>query len=108
VPVYATILARSIDGADVPMRNVLSARHVARIKKGLLFAGTSNVPWATLLARTFEVDVKACPRYGGRPEVRAVVTDHDIARTIFDGIRTAARASPAGDSTVLCEEPAFA
>jgi hypothetical protein len=55
-------LACRIDGADVPLPNVLSAKHLHRIKRGLLFAANSRVPWATLLARTFEVDVKACPR----------------------------------------------
>jgi hypothetical protein len=79
VPVSATTLARRIDGADVPMPNVLSVRHLARIGGGLLYAATSNVPWATLLARTFDVDVKACARCSGRLEVRAVVTDHAIA-----------------------------
>lgn len=43
-----------IDGADVPLPNMLSAKHLRRIKRGLLFAATSRVPWATLLARTFE------------------------------------------------------
>jgi hypothetical protein len=103
VPVSATTLARSFDGADVPMPNVLSARHLARIGGGLLYAATSNVPWATLLARTFEVDVKACARCGGRLEVRAVVTDHDIARKILDAIPTTARAPPSIDTVVLYE-----
>src|SRR6185369_13491586 len=89
--------------ARSPMPNVLSARHLARIRGGLLFAATSNVPWATLLARTFEIDVKACARCGGRLEVRAVVTDHDIARRILDAIPTAARAPPSADSTVAHE-----
>lgn len=53
-----------------------------------------------MLARTFEVDVKACPRCGGRLEVRAVVPDHDIARRILDAIPTAARAPPTAESTV--------
>ena len=107
MPVSAATLARSIVGADVPMPNVLSARHLSRIGGGLLYAATSNVPWATLLARTFAVDVKACARCGGRLEVRAVVSDHDIARRILDAIPTAARAPPPGDSSVVYE-PAFA
>lgn len=41
-----------------------------------LYAPTPNVPWATLLGRTFELDVKSCARCGGSLEVRAVVTDH--------------------------------
>ena len=46
--------------------------------------------WATLLARTFDVDGKACARCAGRLEVRAAVTDHDIARKILEAIPTAA------------------
>jgi hypothetical protein len=69
----------------------------------LRFAATSCVPWATLLARTFEIDAKACAHCGGRLEVRAVVTDHDIARRILDAIPTAARAPPSADSTVAFE-----
>jgi hypothetical protein len=57
--------------------------------------------------RSFDVDVKACARCGGRLEVRAVVTDHDIARKILDAIRTTARAPPSIDTTVLYE-PALA
>jgi hypothetical protein len=108
LPVSATTLARSIVGADVPMPNVLSAQHLARIGGGLLFAATSNVPWATLLARTFEIDVKACARCGGKLEVRAAVTDHDIARKILDAIPTAARAPPSTIDTAVLYEPALA
>jgi hypothetical protein len=89
------------------MSNVLSTRHLARIDGGALYAETSSVPWATLLARTFEVAVKACARCGGRLEVRAVVTDIDIAGKILDAIPTAARAPPSVDTAVVYE-PAFA
>ena len=101
LPVSATALARTMHGADVPMPNVLSARHLDRIAGGLLYAATSSVPWATLLARTFEVDVNACARCGGRLEVRAVVTDHDVAPRFLDAIPAAARAPPSADSCVL-------
>jgi hypothetical protein len=107
LPVSATTLARSVDGAAVPMPNILSAKHLERIGGGLLYAATTTVPWATLLARTFDVDVKACDRCGGRLAVRAVVTDHDIARKILDAMPRAARAPPSLDSTVTYE-PAFA
>jgi hypothetical protein len=76
------------------MPNVLSTRHLARIGGGLLYAVTSNVPWPTLLARTFDVEIKACAGCGGILEVRAVVTDHDIARRILDAMAAAARARP--------------
>jgi hypothetical protein len=100
LPVSATTLASSIDGADIPLPNVLSSRHLGRIGGGLLYAATSSVPWATLLARTFDIDVKACVRCGGRLEVRAVVTDRDVARRILDAIPTAARAPLSGDGAV--------
>lgn len=103
LPVSATAIARVVDGAAVPMPNVLSTRHLDRIAGGLLYAASSNVPWATLLARTFEFDVKACGRCGGRLDVRAAVTDHDIARRIFDAIPKTARAPPPIDTTVLYE-----
>ena len=89
------------------MPNVLSARHLDRIAGGLLYAATSNVPWATLFARTFDIDIKTCARCGGRLEVRAVVTDHDIARRILDAIPTTARAPPPLDPSIAYE-PAFA
>ena len=107
LPVSTTTLANRIHAADIPMPNVLSARHLERIGRGLLYAATSSVPWATLLARTFDVDVKACARCAGRLEVRAVVTDHDITRRLLDAIPTTARAPPAIDTTVLYE-PALA
>jgi hypothetical protein len=107
LPVSAKALARTLDGAELPTPNILSASHLDRIAGGLLYAATSNVPWSTLLARTFDVDVKSCARCGGRLEVRAVVTDHDIARRILDAIPTAARAPPSADST-LAYETAFA
>jgi hypothetical protein len=107
LPVSATALARKVDGADIPTPNVLSAKHWGRIAGGLLFAATSNVPWATLLARTFEIDVKACARCTGRLEVRAVVTDLEVARKILDAMPKAARAPPLLDST-RAFEPLFA
>jgi hypothetical protein len=53
------------------------------------------------------VDVKACARCGARLEVRAVVTDRDVARKLLNSIPRAARAPPPVDSTVAYE-PAFA
>lgn len=108
LPVAATTLARVIPGAQVTAPNILSAKHLGRIAGGLLYAATSRVPWATLLARTFEVDVKACVRCGGRLEVRAVVTDHDIAQRILDAMPSAARAPPASTEPVAVVEPELA
>ncbi len=60
-----------------------------------------------MLARTFDVDVQSCARCGGRLEVRAVITDHDLARRVLDAIPNVARAPPSADSSVALE-PAFA
>jgi hypothetical protein len=87
-------LARHTDRAEIPASNVLSATHLDRIHGGLLFAATSNVPWALLLARTFDVDSKACPRCEGRLVVRAVITDLAVAREILDSLAKNARAPP--------------
>jgi hypothetical protein len=94
LPISATLLARQIDGAEVLAPNVLSAKHLDRIHGGLLFAATSSVPWAVLLARTFDVDSKACPRCEGRLVVRAVVSDLSVARQILDSLAKQARAPP--------------
>ena len=60
---------------------------------------------AILLARTFDVDVKACVRCGGRLQVRAVVTDHENAADILSALPKgplSARAPPS-DTTVTVE-----
>lgn len=108
VPVGATTLARAIVGADVYAPNILSAKHLDRIAGGLLYAATSNVPWATLLARTFQVDVKSCLRCGARLEVRAVLSDHDIARRFVDAMHATARAPPPSTDSLLRFEPVVA
>jgi len=75
--------------------NVLSVSHMERLRGGLLYAASSHIPWATLLARTFDVDVTACARCGGRLRVRAVVTGPDAAERIHDAVaRKNARAPP--------------
>jgi hypothetical protein len=66
------------------------------------------VPWATLLARTFEVDVKSCSRCGGRLEVRPAVTHLDTARQILDAMPATARAPPTSAESRVAYEPAFA
>ena len=103
----ATCLARLVPHADVPAPNLLSAKLLARIGGGRLYAPSSSVPWATLWARTFEVDVKACSRCCGRLEVRAVMTDPVVARTVLDTLAASARAPPSTVAT-LVGVPAFA
>ena len=45
--------------------NVLSVKHWDRLLGGLLYAGSPRVDWASLLRRSFEVDVLRCARCGG-------------------------------------------
>ena len=104
VPVSATTLAANLGGADVPAPNIVSAKHLSRIAGGALYAASSSVPWATLLARTFDVDVKACVRCGGRLEVRAVVSDRDKAADILSGVPIrplSARAPPSATTVTV-------
>jgi hypothetical protein len=69
----STLLATGEASQVAP--NILSIAHWNRILGGELYAPLSRVDWATLLRRTFDVDVKSCAACGGRMTVRAVVTD---------------------------------
>ena len=63
--------------------NILSIAHWDRLLGGALYAPLSRLDWATLLRRTFDVDVKRCHGCGGRMTVRALVTDAaSIARLL--------------------------
>ena len=63
--------------------NVLSLRHWDRLLGGVLYAATPRVDWATLLRRSFGVDVMACARCGGRLRVLAVITECEPVRRIL-------------------------
>ena len=54
--------------------NILFIAHWDRLLGGALYAPLSRVDWATLLRRTFDVDVTRCTGWAGRMTVRAVVT----------------------------------
>ena len=104
----ASACKRSSARADVPAPNILSTKHLGRIKGGLLFAATSQVPWATLLGRAFDVDAKACARCGARLHVRAVVTDHELARAILADMSCATRAPPTTTDAYFVADPVLA
>jgi hypothetical protein len=57
--------------------NVLSVRHWDRLMRGVLYAATPRVDWASLLRRSFDVDVMQCPRCQGRLRVLAVITERE-------------------------------
>ena len=72
--------------ADDVMRlapNVISVRHWDRLLGGLLYATSPRVDWATLLRRSFSVDVLECPKCHGRLRMIAVITEREPARRIL-------------------------
>jgi hypothetical protein len=71
----------SADGDPVP--NVLSAEHWARLSGGRDLSPAGRVDWATLLRRTFAVDVLECAACGGRMTPLEVVTDPEVARAML-------------------------
>lgn len=67
--------------------NVLSFAHWQRLLEGELYASSSRVDWATLLRRTFDVDIRRCARCDGAVRVRAVVTDADAIHKLLAVLR---------------------
>jgi hypothetical protein len=63
--------------------NVVSVMHWDRLLGGLLYAVTPRVDWATLLRRSFSVDVLECPKCHGRLRMIAVITERESARRVL-------------------------
>jgi hypothetical protein len=63
--------------------NVIAVKHWNRLLGGLVYAVSPRVDWATLLRRSFDVDVLQCPRCHGRLRVIAVVTEREPVRRIL-------------------------
>ena len=55
--------------------NLLAVRHWNRLLAGELLAQSPRIDWATLLHRTFDVDVRVCGLCGGNLRVLALITD---------------------------------
>ena len=86
--------------------NVLSVRHWDRLLGGALYAATPRVDWASLLRRSFSVDVLECARCGGRLRVLGEVTEPTMVRLVLDslGMPTGApRVARARDPTDLLD-----
>jgi hypothetical protein len=87
--------------------NILTVKHWSRLLGGILYAATPRVDWATLLRRSFEVDVLKCARCGGRQRVLGEVTEPTAVRLVLEslGVPTEApRAARARDPTDLVAE----
>ena len=77
-----------VTGAALPVApNILSIAHWDRLLGGALYAPLSRVDWATLLRRTFDVDVTRCTGCAGRMTVRAVVTDPASINRLLAALR---------------------
>jgi hypothetical protein len=74
--------------------NILSDGHVRRLLGGQLLARAPRVPWATLMRRTFDLDVLACPRCSGRMRIVADIEDPAVAAKILAHLGKPTRAPP--------------
>jgi hypothetical protein len=57
-----------------------------RVQAPLGVEGQMDHRFRTLLPRTFDFDVRSCPKCGGRLEVRAVVTEPESAAKILESL----------------------
>ena len=86
--------------------NVLSVKHWDRLLGGALYAATPRVDWASLLRRSFSVDVLECARCGGRLRVLGEVTAPAMVRLVLDRLGMATdtpRVARARDPTELLD-----
>jgi hypothetical protein len=74
--------------------NVVAVRHWNRLLGGLLYAVSPRVDWATLLRRSFQVDVLECPKCNGRLRVLAVITEREPVRRILASLGLPTDAPP--------------
>lgn len=58
-------------------------RHWGRLLEGALYAATPRLDWSSLLRRSFDVDVLACPKCRGRLRVVAVITEREPLQRIL-------------------------
>jgi hypothetical protein len=73
---------------------VIAVRHWNRLLGGLLYAATPRVDGATLLRRSFAVDVLKCPKCHGRLRVMAVITEREPVRRILAHLGMPTEAPP--------------
>jgi hypothetical protein len=66
--------------------NVLSVKHWNRLLGGALYAASPRVDWASLLRRSFDVDVLACSSCGGRLRVLGEITEPAMIRLVLDAL----------------------
>jgi hypothetical protein len=103
-PSTAHVTLRSSHPPQDPDPHAITEAHRSRLHDGRLLATSPRLDWATLLARTYAVDVLVCPRCGGAARVVAAVTDPRVIRQILAHLREPpARAPPSGAREPLLE-----
>jgi hypothetical protein len=81
----ATLIAAAPEPGEVTLLapNILAVRHWDRLLGGILYATSPRVDWATLLRRSFQVDVLECPKCHGRLRIVAVLSERAPVRRIL-------------------------
>ena len=74
--------------------NVIAVKHWNRLLGGLLYAVSPLIDWATLLRRSFQVDVLECPKCHGRLRVLAVLTEREPVQRILAHLGLPTQAPP--------------
>ena len=90
--------------ARLSLRRRLPTAHAERPRRealeptagGTLYAASPRVDWASLLRRSFEVDVLACASCGGRLRVLGEVTEPAMVRLVLDSLGMPTDAPPRG------------
>lgn len=85
-PADTLVDAQATGGWRLLTPNVISVKHWSRLLGGALYAASPRVDWATLVRRSFEVDVLACPSCDGRLRVLGEVTDAATVRLVLDSL----------------------
>ncbi len=65
-----------------------------RLIGGALYAATPRLDWASLLGRSFEVDVLECPKCHGRLRVLAVITEREPVQRVLAHLGVPTEAPP--------------
>ena len=87
--------------------NIIAVKHWDRILRGKLLARSPRIDWATLLHRTFAVDVRQCAVCGGALRVLAHITDPENACRLLGALGLPTEPPPiakARDPDDLCHD----
>jgi len=93
------------EDAVVLAPNVLSVKHWSRLLEGALYAATPRVDWVTLLRRSFNVDVLACTKCGGRLRVLGEITEPSLVRLVLETLGLSGEAPPVAHARDPTELP---